>query len=84
MHATVQHFKNALDMDDRISATDRISASYSDVTHKKCLILFPQKRMKPVFMFAIFSQCYKTFYHGNLPPFPGHTIILCYKTLLLW
>jgi hypothetical protein len=26
-------------------------------------------------------QCYKTFYHSNLPPFHGHTIILCYKTL---
>jgi hypothetical protein len=25
------------------------------------------------------AQCYKTFYHGNLPPFHGHAIILCYK-----
>ncbi len=25
----------------------------------------------------------KTFYHGNVLPFHGNTIILCYKTLLL-
>jgi hypothetical protein len=31
------------------------------------------------------GQCCKTFYRGNLPPFHGHTVILCYKTLLsLW
>ncbi len=29
------------------------------------------------------GQCYKTFYHSNLMPFHGHTVILCYKTLLL-
>jgi hypothetical protein len=29
------------------------------------------------------GQSYKTFYSCNLPPFHGHTIILCYKTLLL-
>ncbi len=28
------------------------------------------------------SQCYKTFYHGNLPPFHGDTVILCYKAIL--
>jgi hypothetical protein len=30
------------------------------------------------------GQCYKTFYHGNLLPFLGNTIILCYKALLPW
>ncbi len=30
------------------------------------------------------AQCYKTFYHGYLPPFHGHTIILCYKATLPW
>jgi hypothetical protein len=29
------------------------------------------------------AQCDKTFYCGNLPPFHGYTIILCYKTLVL-
>jgi hypothetical protein len=28
------------------------------------------------------AQCYKTFYSGNLLPFHGHTIILCYKATL--
>jgi hypothetical protein len=30
------------------------------------------------------GQCYKTFYRGNLPPFHGHTVILCYKATLPW
>ncbi len=30
------------------------------------------------------AQCYKTFYHGNLLPFHGHTVILCYKAKLPW
>jgi len=30
------------------------------------------------------GQCYKTFYHGNLLPFHGNTIILCYKATLPW
>jgi hypothetical protein len=30
------------------------------------------------------GQCYKTFYCGNLPPFHGNTIILCYKARLAW
>ncbi len=30
------------------------------------------------------GQCYKTFYHGNLLPFHGNTIILCYKAILPW
>ena len=30
------------------------------------------------------AQCYKTFYHGNLLPFHGHTVILCYKAILPW
>jgi hypothetical protein len=28
------------------------------------------------------GQCYKTFHHGNLPPFHGNSIILCYKDML--
>ncbi len=28
------------------------------------------------------GQCYKTFYHGNLLPFHGKTIILCYKSYI--
>ncbi len=28
------------------------------------------------------GQCYETFYHGNLPPFDGIAVILCYKTSL--
>jgi hypothetical protein len=28
------------------------------------------------------GQCYKNFYRGNLPPFHGNTIILCYKAIL--
>ncbi len=28
------------------------------------------------------AQCYETFYCGNLSPFHGHTIILCYKAKL--
>ncbi len=27
-------------------------------------------------------QCHKTFYRGNLPPFHGNTVILCYKAIL--
>jgi hypothetical protein len=30
------------------------------------------------------AQCHKTFYRGNLPPFHGNTIILCYKAALPW
>ncbi len=30
------------------------------------------------------SQCYKTFYCGNLPPFHSIAVILCYKTFLWW
>jgi hypothetical protein len=30
------------------------------------------------------GQCYKTFYRGNLPPFHGNTVILCYKAILPW
>ncbi len=30
------------------------------------------------------GQCYKTFYRGNLLPFHGNTIILCYKAILPW
>jgi hypothetical protein len=30
------------------------------------------------------GQCYKTFYSGNLLPFHGITIILCYKAILPW
>jgi hypothetical protein len=30
------------------------------------------------------GQCYKTFYHDNLLPFHGNTIILCYKAILPW
>jgi len=33
---------------------------------------------------AIWAQCYKTFYHSNLPPFHGYTIILCHKATLPW
>ncbi len=33
-------------MDDRKSAAVRILASLCDVTHEKCFVLFPQKRMK--------------------------------------
>jgi hypothetical protein len=32
----------------------------------------------------IWGQCYKTFYHGNLLPFHGNTIILCYQAILPW
>ncbi len=32
----------------------------------------------------LWTQCYKTFYRCNLPPFHGHTIILCYKATLPW
>jgi hypothetical protein len=28
------------------------------------------------------GQCYKNFYHGNLPPFHNNAAILCYKTML--
>ncbi len=28
------------------------------------------------------AQYYKTFYHGNLPPFHGHAVFLCYKATL--
>ncbi len=28
------------------------------------------------------AQCYKTFYQGNLPPFHGHTVILCFEATL--
>jgi hypothetical protein len=35
-------------------------------------------------LFAIRCQCYKTFYRGNLPPFHGNSIILCYKHILPW
>jgi hypothetical protein len=30
------------------------------------------------------GQGYKTFYRGNLPPFHGNTVILCYKAILPW
>ncbi len=30
------------------------------------------------------AQCYKTFYRGNLLPFRGHTVILCYKATFPW
>jgi hypothetical protein len=30
------------------------------------------------------DKSYKTFYHGNLLPFHGHTVILCYKATLPW
>ncbi len=30
------------------------------------------------------GQGYKTFYHGNLPPFHVNNIILCYKAILPW
>ncbi len=30
------------------------------------------------------GQCYKTFYHGNLPPLHGNTVIQCYKAILPW
>ena len=30
------------------------------------------------------GQCYQPFYHGNLLPFRGHMIILCYKASLPW
>ncbi len=33
---------------------------------------------------ATWAQCYKTFYRGNLLPFHGHTITLCYKVTLPW
>jgi hypothetical protein len=29
-------------------------------------------------------KSYKTVYRGNLPPFHGNTIILCYKAVLPW
>jgi hypothetical protein len=29
-------------------------------------------------------QCHKTFFHVNLLPFQGNTIIMCYKMVLLW
>ncbi len=28
------------------------------------------------------GQCYKTFYHDNLRPFNGNTVVLCYKAIL--
>ncbi len=28
------------------------------------------------------GQCYKTLYHGNLPPFHGNTVVLRYKAIL--
>jgi hypothetical protein len=28
------------------------------------------------------GQCYKAFYRGNLLPFQGNTVILCYKAIL--
>ncbi len=40
-------------------------------------------RDKEFYNIATWAQCYKTLYRGNLPPFYGHTIILCYKTLVL-
>jgi hypothetical protein len=47
-----------------------------------------QKEGRSTFAFEVKSdtrgQCYKTFYRGNLPPFHGNTIILCYKAILLW
>ncbi len=30
------------------------------------------------------GQSYKTFYHGNVLPFHGNAIILCYKAILPW
>ncbi len=41
-----------------------------------------KKILTPGLQFPVlesWAQCYKTFYHSNLPPFHGHTIILCYK-----
>jgi len=32
----------------------------------------------------IWAQCYKTLYRGNLLPFHGPTLILCYKATLPW
>jgi hypothetical protein len=29
------------------------------------------------------GQCYKNFYHGNLPPFHYNTVILCYKAIYI-
>ncbi len=33
---------------------------------------------------ATWDQCYKTFYCGNLPPFHGNTVILCFKARVPW
>jgi hypothetical protein len=30
------------------------------------------------------GQSYTAFYHGNLLPFHGIVVILCYKPILLW
>ncbi len=29
------------------------------------------------------DQCYKTFYHGNLPPFHGHSVLFSSITLVI-
>ncbi len=38
----------------------------------------------PTVTAVTWAQCYKTFYPGNLPPFHGGTVILCYKATLPW
>jgi hypothetical protein len=43
-----------------------------------------QPRNNCFFIFQSWCQCYKTFYCGNLLPFQGNTLILCYKMILLW
>jgi hypothetical protein len=39
---------------------------------------------KKFYNICIRGQCYKTFYRGNLLPFHGNIIILCYKATLPW
>ncbi len=41
-------------------------------------------KMKKLYSIGTRGQCYKTFYRGNLLPFHGNTIILCYKAILFW
>jgi hypothetical protein len=39
---------------------------------------------KEFYTIGHWAQFYKTFCFGNLPPFHGHTVILCYKAALPW
>jgi hypothetical protein len=42
------------------------------------------KGLSPTTTAGTRGQFYETFYHGNLPPFHGIAVILCYKAILPW